>query len=114
MSGKSFSALQELIARASDKPLIKARTARMVKAFQFRPSDAAPYYLEIVNGVLKVSSGETSSPVATIIASDEDLAGVVRGTVDPVQLFFAGRIRVQGSIFDAQELATLLREAARS
>lgn len=86
----------------------------MVKAFQFRPSDAEPFYLEIVNGVLKVLKGETREPVATVIATDEDLTNIITGAVDPVQLFFAGRIRVQGSIFDAQELATLLRDAARS
>ncbi len=113
MANKSLLALRELVALASEKPMIKMRTARMVKTFQFKPSDAPPFYLEVVNGVLKVGEGETSNPVATIIASDDDLAGIIKGTVDPVQLFFAGRVKVQGSLFDAQELATILRDAAR-
>ncbi|MCS7145930.1 MAG: SCP2 sterol-binding domain-containing protein [Nitrososphaerota archaeon] len=113
MADRSFSALQDLVAKASEKPLIKMRTARMVKTFQFKPTDAQPFYLEIVNGVLKVEQGEATSPVATILATDDDLAGIISGTVDPVQLFFAGRVRVQGSLFDAQELATILRDAAR-
>ncbi|GBC72087.1 hypothetical protein HRbin02_01877 [Candidatus Calditenuaceae archaeon HR02] len=113
MVNKSLSALRELVALASEKPLIKMRTARMVKTFQFKPSDSPPYYLQIVNGVLKVGEGEATNPVATIIATDEDLAGIIKGNVDPVQLFFAGRVKVQGSLFDAQELATILRDAAR-
>lgn len=113
MANRSLPALRELVARASEKPLIKMRTARMIKTFQFKPSDAPPYYLEIANGVLRVGEGEAANPVATIIATDDDLAGIIKGSVDPVQLFFAGRIKVQGSLFDAQELATILRDAAR-
>lgn len=113
MANRSFLALQELIARASEKPLIKMRTSRMVKTFQFRPTDSNPFFLDIRNGQLKVEQGEASNPVATISATDDDLTAVITGSVDPVQLFFSGRLRVSGSLFDAQELATILRDAAR-
>ncbi|MEM1534666.1 MAG: SCP2 sterol-binding domain-containing protein [Nitrososphaerota archaeon] len=113
MASRSLQALRELISRAGEKPMIKMRTARMVKSFQFKPPDAEPYYLEIVNGVLKVGEGLASNPISTIVATDDDLTGIITGRLDAVQLFFAGRVKVQGSLFDAQELATILKDAAK-
>jgi len=113
VSGKSIKAFQELILRASEKNLVKMRTARMVKTYQFRPTDAEPFYLEIIRGQLSVRRGEAASPVATITGSDEDLEGLFTGRLEPLSLYLAGRIKVSGSLFDAQELATLLRDASR-
>jgi putative sterol carrier protein len=114
MSSKSFKALSELVSQAAQSELIKARTARLVRTYQFRPTNADPFHLKISMGSLSVEPGEAQDPAATIIASDEDLASVLYGVSDATQLFFAGRIRVLGSLYDAQELATLLRDISRA
>jgi putative sterol carrier protein len=114
MGSKSFEALRELISKASQDELLKVRTSRMVKTYQFRPINAQPFQLKIVRGSLSVEEGEAQDPVATIIATDEDLASVIYGVADATQLFFMGRIKVYGSLYDAQELGTLLRDASRT
>ncbi|MCS6787976.1 MAG: SCP2 sterol-binding domain-containing protein [Aigarchaeota archaeon] len=45
------------------------------------------------------------------MASSQDLVDVFTGKADPFKLFFAGKLRVQGNVLEAQELARLLGSA---
>jgi putative sterol carrier protein len=106
-----FIELGRLIERArANKELVEGLGARE-KYFQFRPTDGEPFYLTTGGGKLEASRGEVTSPTATIVASSQDLSDLFAGRADAFKLFFSGRLRVQGNVFEAQELAKILGQA---
>ncbi|MCS7117875.1 MAG: SCP2 sterol-binding domain-containing protein [Thaumarchaeota archaeon] len=103
--------LRDLVSRVSANPSLLASLAKAEKVFQFRPTDGGPFYLRVKPGSLEAAAGEGSNPVATIMATSQDLVDVFTGKADPFKLFFAGKLRVQGNVLEAQELARLLGSA---
>jgi Putative sterol carrier protein len=106
-----FTELVRLIERTrANKDLMEGLGERE-KSFQFRPTDGEPFYLVIGGGRLEALKGESSSATATIVASSQDLSDLFAGRADAFRLFFAGRLRVQGNVFEAQQLAKILGQA---
>ena len=103
--------LKELVGRISTDQKTLAELTKKERRFQFRPTDGAPFYLHISPGSITVHEGETADPTATVIASSSDLIDVFRGQADPFKLFFSGKLRVQGNLLEAQELARILGSA---
>jgi len=103
--------LKELVGRISTDQKTLAELTKKERRFQFRPTDGAPFYLHISPGSITVHEGETADPTATVIASSSDLVDVFRGQADPFKLFFSGKLRVQGNLLEAQELAKILGSA---
>ncbi|MCS7094801.1 MAG: SCP2 sterol-binding domain-containing protein [Thaumarchaeota archaeon] len=103
--------LRQLVERVSSDPNLLANLTKSEKSFQFRPPDGQPFFLAIKRQSLEVSGGEVPNPTATIIASSQDLVDVFSGKADPSKLFFSGKLRVQGNVLEAQELARLLGTA---
>jgi Putative sterol carrier protein len=103
--------LKELVGRISSDQKTLAELTKKERRFQFRPTDGAPFYLHISPGSITVHEGETTDPTATVIASSSDLIDVFRGQADPFKLFFSGKLRVQGNLLEAQELARILGSA---
>jgi putative sterol carrier protein len=103
--------LKELVGRISTDQKVLAELTKKERKFQFKPTDGAPFYIHIRPGSITVHEGETPDPTATVIASSSDLVDVFRGQADPFKLFFAGKLRVQGNLLEAQELARILGSA---
>ena len=78
------------------------------RVFQFKPSDADPFYIEVSAGSMKIVEGLHPTPTSTIEASQQDLVSVMKGELDAVKAFFSGRLKVKGNIFATQELNDLL------
>ncbi|MEM1954209.1 MAG: SCP2 sterol-binding domain-containing protein [Nitrososphaerota archaeon] len=106
-----YEALRELVGRISSDQKLLTELTKKERRFQFRPTDGAPFYLHISPGSIAVHEGETNNPTATVIAASSDLIDVFRGQADPFKLFFSGKLRVQGNLLEAQELARILGSA---
>ncbi|WP_075057123.1 SCP2 sterol-binding domain-containing protein [Thermogymnomonas acidicola] len=79
------------------------------KTFQFKVSDASPFYVKIENGKVSLNDGEAQSPPsATISATDALLTDLFNGKVDAVAAFMQGKLRVSGDIFSAQKLTSIV------
>ena len=110
MSGNDVYGLFEaLVSRANERPEVREKVSGWDKVFQFKPSDGEAFVLHIVNGELKLSKGLHPNPAATIEASSQDLASVVKGELDAVKAFFSGRLRIKGDVFATQKLNELLK-----
>ncbi len=106
-----FTELSKLIEKTrANKELVEGLGERE-RSFQFKPTDGEPFYLVVGGGRLEAQRGEPSSPTATIVASSQDLSDLFAGRADAFKLFFAGKLRVQGNVFEAQQLAKILAQA---
>jgi putative sterol carrier protein len=106
-----FEVLSELAGKASQNPGLKEKTKDWNKVFQFRPTDAEPFYVSIRSGEVRVDKGSSSNATATIIMSSGDMVQLFRGQIDPIQAFFSGKLKVEGNVFEAQSLQSLLESS---
>ncbi|PSN96238.1 hypothetical protein B9Q04_03870 [Candidatus Marsarchaeota G2 archaeon BE_D] len=107
-----FEILSELVSKAAQNTRLKEKTKDWNKVFQFRPTDSDPFYLIIKGGEVKLEKGSAPNAVATIVMSAGDMVQLFRGQLDAVQAFFSGKLRVEGNMFEAQSLQSLI-EATR-
>lgn len=63
-----------------------------------------PWFIKVDDGALNVGQGEIEEPTATIIARAETWVGMSTGTVDPMQAFMTGQLRVEGNMGDVMKL----------
>lgn len=103
-----FQVLSELVAKLGGSGTLKEKTKDWNKVFQFRPTDSEPFYLTIRAGEAKVEKGVAPNAVATIIMSSADMVQLFRGQLDAIQAFFSGRLRIEGNMFEAQSLQSLI------
>lgn len=85
-----------------------AKVAGWDKVFQFKPTDGSPFYLHVKDGEFKLEKGEASNPVATIVMSSEDMGELLSRRLNPVTALFSGKLKVEGSLMEAQALAGIL------
>ncbi|MCS7143030.1 MAG: SCP2 sterol-binding domain-containing protein [Aigarchaeota archaeon] len=102
--------LRELVERVKSNPSALKTLTETEKKFLFKPTDGEPFFLRIKGPNIEVVRGVIESPTVTIIAKSGDMLDVFAGKADPVTLFLSGRLKVQGKVLEAQELARLLRE----
>ena len=115
MSGNDvYSILERLISKANENQEIKQKISGWDKVFQFKPTDGEAFILQISNGVLSLSKGLHPSPNATIEASSQDLASILKGELDAVKAFFSGRLKIKGDVFATQELNNILTSVVKS
>ena len=58
-----------------------------------------------------VSEGTHDSPGATITVSDEDWLGMINGTLNPMQAFMSGKIKIDGDMTLAMSLQQVMNIA---
>ncbi|MEM0271274.1 MAG: SCP2 sterol-binding domain-containing protein [Thermoprotei archaeon] len=104
----AFETLKELAGKATQNASVKEKTKDWNKVFQFRPTDSEPFYLAIKGGEVNVEKGTAPNAVATIVMSAGDMVQLFRGQLDAIQAFFSGKLKVEGNIFEAQSLQSLI------
>jgi len=110
MSGEDvYNLFEVIVSRANERQEVKSKITNWDKVFQFKPSDSEAFVLHIANGELKLSKGLHPNPSATIEASSQDLASIVKGELDAVKAFFSGRLKIKGDVFATQELNNILK-----
>lgn len=59
---------------------------------------AGDWILKVANGAIAVSPGRASAPNLTLTMAASDYVALSKGEVNPVNLFMAGKIKLQGDM----------------
>ncbi|CAE8609939.1 unnamed protein product, partial [Polarella glacialis] len=97
---------------------VKTKGAELVKmggaVFQFIVSDGGPegkFTLDLKNGTGDAKKGEDPKADCTITIADADLVAMADGTLDGMQAFMGGKLKIKGNMMLAQKLAAILQAA---
>ena len=78
---------------------------------QFQIEGESPFYMEIASdGTVKIVEGKHGSPAVTLIAKDEVMVGIIKGELDPVRAYLRGELKINGDIFIAQKIGSILSQ----
>ena len=66
--------------------------------FQFKISgpDGGDWNATVKDGTCAVNEGVHESPTTTILMSDEDFVGLIKGTVNAMQAYTSGKLKIEG------------------
>jgi putative sterol carrier protein len=56
-----------------------------------------------------VNAGVHESPTTTIIMSDEDFVGLIEGTVNAMQAYTTGKLKIEGDLMKSQLIEKLFK-----
>ena len=59
---------------------------------------AGDWILKVDNGAISVNPGQTTTPNLTLTMAASDYVSLSRGEADPMNLFMAGKIKLQGDM----------------
>ncbi|MEM4142010.1 MAG: SCP2 sterol-binding domain-containing protein, partial [Thermoplasmata archaeon] len=54
--------------------------------------------------------GEHPSPTVVLTAKEDDLAGIIEGSIDGTKAFFMGKLKIKGDPFLAQKLVNIVKK----
>ena len=72
--------------------------------FNFSGDDAENWYVTIAEGNCSVAAGDHENPSATINTASDTWIGMISGTVNPMQAFMSGQIKITGNMADVMKL----------
>lgn len=75
--------------------------------FQFRITDAVPFYLSIAETQCLSEYGEHKDPDITLIMDESTLVRVINGEQDGMSAFMKGQLRAEGNVMLAMRLSKL-------
>lgn len=100
--------MEKLLNEHANDPKMQERIKGWDKVFQFKPSDTPAFYLEIKEGRAQVKEGAAPNASATFIMKSSDMIDLLSGKLNPVSAFMSGKLKIEGNIFEAQMLQSLL------
>ena len=104
----SYEIISGIIEKARGSESLKKEIAGLDKSFQFKPSDASPFYVQISNGDVVVKEGALPAASATISPTEQVLSDIMGGKLDAMGAFMKGQLKVSGDIFIAQKLTGIV------
>jgi putative sterol carrier protein len=75
--------------------------------FQYRLDDGGPWYVAVADGRCTVTEGESDAPTVTLSMDSQTLGEIMSGELDGMSAFMGGRVRADGDIMIATQLASL-------
>lgn len=76
--------------------------------YQFKLTDPSSVWtLDAKNGTGFVKEGEVLKPECTLELTDADFMGLVKGDLDPQQLYLGGKLKLSGNVMASQKLTFL-------
>jgi putative sterol carrier protein len=79
-----------------------------VVQFDLSGENGGQYWLRISDGKLDSGEGQGENPKVTLKATADDWTAVTNGTLNPMQAFMSGKIKIQGDMGLALKLQPLL------
>ena len=79
--------------------------------FQFKISgpNGGDWNATVKDGACEVNEGVHESPTTTIIMSDEDFVGLIEGTVNAMQAYTSGKLKIEGDLMKSQLIEKLFK-----
>jgi putative sterol carrier protein len=107
LTGQRFQEMEQLLRRDS------SRLAGIRVTYQFQIHGAADglWYLRISDGEASVGEGRAPNPDMTCILSEEDFHAMAKGKVTGRDLFFSGRMGIEGNAMLGMLLGQLLNSS---
>jgi putative sterol carrier protein len=87
----------------------KAAGVDMVFQFKISGPDGGDWYSTVKDGTCDVNEGVHESPTTTIIMSDEDFVGLIEGTVNAMQAYTSGKLKIEGDLMKSQLIEKLFK-----
>jgi len=72
--------------------------------FNISGADGGLWYMEVKGGKCDVQQGTKDGPKATVLTDTDTWVGIMSGTLNPVQAFMTGKIKVQGNMMELMKL----------
>ncbi len=108
---KSYEVLKGIVDKLNSNEQAKKETKGMKSVFQFKNDAGESYYLQFKeDGSAELLMGEHPSPTVVLTAKEEDMAGIIDGTIDGTKAFFMGKLKIKGDPFLAQKLVNIVKK----
>jgi putative sterol carrier protein len=78
---------------------------------QLTGEGAGDWILNIINGTISVRPGQASAPDLTLGMEASDYVALAHGQINPVNLFMAGKIKLQGDMGLAMKFPEMFNRA---
>ncbi|MBN1287979.1 MAG: SCP2 sterol-binding domain-containing protein [Anaerolineae bacterium] len=82
----------------------RARGVNAVIQFKLSGENGGEWYLTVADGQCTVEPGVSEKPRVTIAMADADYVALIEGTANPMQLFMAGKVKIDGDLMLAQAM----------
>lgn len=76
----------------------KAGSAKAVVQFDLTGEGGGEWVLDVADGVCEIREEVTASPDVTVAMTAQDFCGLYQNTLNPIQAFMGGRIKVTGNV----------------
>ena len=87
----------------------KAAGVDVVFQFKISGPDGGDWYSTVKENTCEVNEGVHESPTTTIIMSDEDFVGLIEGTVNAMQAYTSGKLKIEGDLMKSQLIEKLFK-----
>jgi putative sterol carrier protein len=88
------------------------QAASMQAVFQFKLSDAFPFYIEIADGQCSIEKSEHDDPNITLLMDEATFVDLMLGKIDGMSAFMKGQLKAQGNVMLATSLGKLFKKRA--
>ena len=76
----------------------KAANVNATIQLELTGEGAGDWLLKVANGAISVNPGQITTPNLTLTMTASDYVSLSRGEADPMNLFMAGKIKLQGDM----------------
>ncbi|MGD9318919.1 MAG: hydroxysteroid dehydrogenase-like protein 2, partial [Desulfobacteraceae bacterium] len=87
----------------------KAAGVDVVFQFKISGPDGGEWYATVKDGACEVNEGLHESPTTTIIMADKDFVGLIEGTVNAMQAYTSGKLKIEGDLMKSQLIEKLFK-----
>jgi putative sterol carrier protein len=85
----------------------KAVGINAIIQFDLSGDNGGLYWLRVADGKCESGEGQADDPRMTLKAAADDYYSVVSGTMNPMQAFMSGKLKIQGDLSLAMKLQTM-------
>jgi putative sterol carrier protein len=87
----------------------KAAGVDVVFQFKISGPDGGDWNATVKDGTCEVNEGIHRTPTTTILMSDEDFVGLIGGTVNAMQAYTSGKLKIEGDLMKSQLIEKLFK-----
>lgn len=88
----------------------KAEGINATIQFELSGDNGGNFWLQVADGKCEAGTGSAESPKMTLRAAADDWLAVSTGSLNPMQAFMSGKIKIQGDMGLAMKLQTMFRQ----